>query len=193
MARRSAFLADSFHKFMGCETQLLFKRPKSERDEAGFGGETQSCRSMISLTSGALHGCETPSSSESRLQSQHTATSVAGTARPMTGHSRPWHDALAAQSGGHHRCGYHSVGRHRSAGSAEADGTSTQPSLPSENASPSSSSRGGSVPVSQNSAPTVVGVTTLQSGSGFKKTFFKRHLPSPPATAFASPQGNRSK
>ena len=35
----------------------------------------------------------------------------------------------------------------------------------------------------------IVGVTTLQSGSGFKKTFFKRHLPTPPATAFSSPQG----
>ena len=59
-------------------------------------------------------------------------------------------------------------------------------------ASPSSPARG-AVPSSEASASPVVGVTILQSGSGFKKTFFKRHLPSPPATAFASPEGTRQR
>ena len=90
--------------------------------------------------------------------------------------------ALAAQSHIHHNCDA-SAGPHRSAEPIEF---SSSNQVPSDNAS---SSRGGSVPASQSQAPTVVGVTTLQSGSGFKKTFFKRHLPSPPATAFSSPQG----
>jgi hypothetical protein len=33
------------------------------------------------------------------------------------------------------------------------------------------------------------GVTTKPTGQGFKRTFYKRNLPSPPATAFASPEG----
>ena len=44
---------------------------------------------------------------------------------------------------------------------------------------------------SQAAAPSIVGVSTLQSGAGFKKTFYKRHLPSPPAIAFASPEGKQ--
>ncbi|KAF5828256.1 Phytochelatin synthase-domain-containing protein [Dunaliella salina] len=35
------------------------------------------------------------------------------------------------------------------------------------------------------------GVTTWPSGTGFKKTFYKRTLPSPPATAFASEEGRK--
>ena len=50
-------------------------------------------------------------------------------------------------------------------------------------------SKSNAIQPSLSSVQPIVGVTTLQSGSGFKKTFFKRHLPSPPATAFSSPQG----
>ncbi len=35
------------------------------------------------------------------------------------------------------------------------------------------------------------GVTTLSSGQGFKRTFYKRKLPSPPSTAFSSPEGRQ--
>lgn len=38
----------------------------------------------------------------------------------------------------------------------------------------------------------MTGVTMLQTGQGFKKTFYKRKLPTPPATAFASPQGTKT-
>lgn len=93
------------------------------------------------------------------------------------------YDAVAPrQSHSHHNCD-NSAGPHRSADPIEINSSNQ---MSSDNAS---SSRGGSVPASQSQAPTVIGVTTLQSGSGFKKTFFKRHLPSPPATAFSSPQG----
>jgi hypothetical protein len=33
------------------------------------------------------------------------------------------------------------------------------------------------------------GVTTLPSGQGFKRTFYKRKLPCPPSTPFSSPAG----
>jgi hypothetical protein len=33
------------------------------------------------------------------------------------------------------------------------------------------------------------GVTTLPTGQGFKRTFYKRKLPSPPSTAFSSAAG----
>jgi hypothetical protein len=37
----------------------------------------------------------------------------------------------------------------------------------------------------------MTGVTTKPTGHGFKRTFYKRHLPSPPSIAFASPEGRR--
>ncbi|GAX75692.1 hypothetical protein CEUSTIGMA_g3135.t1 [Chlamydomonas eustigma] len=49
----------------------------------------------------------------------------------------------------------------------------------------------GSVQPSQSTATPIVGVTALQTGSGFRRTFYKRHLPSPPAIAFSSPQGRQ--
>lgn len=54
-------------------------------------------------------------------------------------------------------------------------------------------SESGSITASERQASATggfsTGVTTMATGQGFKKTFYKRKLPTPPSIAFASPEG----
>lgn len=82
---------------------------------------------------------------------------------------------------------------------AAAQLQSTPPPSQSESAAPASASQPAqdtpAIASSQRQAVAAggysTGVTTQPSGQGFKKTFYKRKLPSPPSVAFASREGMR--